>query len=94
MRPVRAKIFIEEKMPLQSRFKVEETCARMLNVLSHVLPHVLMRHTEISFHVQGVPDPLYGPWYAGTLSPSDEAEAAIAACRDASRVPGARSFVE
>ena len=61
------------------------------NVLSHVLPHVLMRRTEISFHVQGVLDPLYGPWYAGTLSPSDEAEAAIAAYRDTPTVPGAQS---
>ena len=60
------------------------------NVLSHVLPHVLMQRTEISFHVQGVPDPLYGPWYARTLSPSDEAEAAIAAYQDTSRVPGAQ----
>ena len=56
--------------------------AKMDSVLSNVVPHVLSRHTEISFHAEGVPDPLYGPWYAGTLQADDEASAAVAALRD------------
>ena len=50
--------------------------------LAHVMTHVLSRHTEISFHAEGVPDPLYGPWYAGTWQSDDEASATVAALRD------------
>ena len=61
------------------------------NVLSNVVPHFLTRHTAISCHVEGVPDPLYGPCYAGKqLSPSDDAETAVAAYLDISRVPCAQ----
>ena len=59
---------------------------KMDNVLSNVVPHVLSRHTEISFHAEGVPDPLYGPWYAGILQAGDEAGAAVAALRDSAVV--------
>ena len=66
-------------------------CADMVrSVLSIILPHVLVRQAEIGFHVEGVPDPLYGPWYAGRqLSPCDDAETAVAAYRDTSRAPDA-----
>ena len=50
--------------------------------LAHVMNHVLSRHTEISFHAEGVPDPLYGPWYAGTWQSDDEASATVDALRD------------
>ena len=43
-------------------------------------------YNDISFDAEGVPDPLYGPWYAGTLSAEDEAGAAVAALRDSAVV--------
>ena len=49
---------------------------------SHVVACVLSRHTEISFHAEGVPDPLYGPWFSETGSPDDEASATVDALRD------------
>ena len=59
------------------------------NLLSNVVPHVLTRHIEISLHVEGVPDPLYGLWCAGRQpSPLDDSEADAAAYRDTSQVPG------
>ena len=33
-------------------------------------------HTEICFHAEGVPDPLYGPWCAGTWQSDDDASEA------------------
>ena len=63
-----------------------ENGVNMDHVLSNVVLHVLSRHTEISFHAEGVPDPLYGPWYAGTLQADDEAGAAVAALRDSAVV--------
>ena len=54
----------------------------MDNALSHVMAYVLSRHTEISFHAEGVPDPLCGPWFSETGSPDDEASATVDALRD------------
>ena len=54
----------------------------MDNALSHVVTYVLSRHTEISFHAEGVPDPLYGPWFSETGSPDDEASSTVDALRD------------
>ena len=54
----------------------------MHNALSNVVPHVLSRHTEISFHAERVPDPLYGPWYSETWRCNDEASATVDALRD------------
>ena len=54
----------------------------MDNALSHVVACVLSRHTEISFHAEGVPDPLYGPWFSETGNPDDEASATVDALRD------------
>ena len=65
---------------------LKENRVNMDHVLSNVVPHVLSRHTEISFHAEGVPDPLYGPWYAGTLQADDEAGAAVAALGDSAVV--------
>ena len=54
----------------------------MESALSHVMACVLSRHTEISFHAEGVPDPLYGPWFSETGRPDDEASATVDALRD------------
>ena len=59
--------------------KVSET---MDNALSHVMAYVLSRRTEISFHAEGVPDPLYGPWFSETGNPDDEASSTVDALRD------------
>ena len=56
--------------------------ANMDNALSHVVTYVLSRHTEISFHAEGVLDPLYGPWFSATGSPDDEASSTVDALRD------------
>ena len=54
----------------------------MDSALSHVVACVLSRHTEISFHAEGVPDPLYGPWFSETERSDDEASATVDALRD------------
>ena len=56
--------------------------AIMDSALSHVVACVLSRRTEISFHTEGVPDPLYGPWFSETGRPDDEASATVDALRD------------
>ena len=56
--------------------------ATMDNALSHVMAYVLSRRTEISFHAEGVPDPLCGPWFSETGSPDDEASSTVDALRD------------
>ena len=55
-------------------------------LLPDILSRVLTRHVTISFHIQGVPDPLYGPWYH-SWQPFDEDEATHGPITDRDRPP-------
>ena len=84
---LRAEIFLSAfaqllHMPAPQAWAFMKLPVIMDNALSHVVACVLSRHTEISFHAEGVPDPLHGPWFSETGSPDDEASAAVDALRD------------
>ena len=55
-------------------------------LLSNILSRVLTRHATINFHIQGVPDPLHGPWYH-SWQPFDEDEATHGPITDRDRPP-------